>query len=273
MVDGAALEKRCAKAPRVRIPPSPPSTHGAPTPMRALAGSGPRSRPSKAARSGPLRRPSPRRRRAALGVDPGSLRSSQPPSPERPAGALTFLPKAPVLSVRLRLDAGAPRWGSIRDRSGPPSRLRPNARPARCRSCPRLRSSPSAFASTPAAGAPAPGDPSLRAARSLAGTLSRGRGRLVDYGAALEMRFGATRRGFESRPLRHRSPAGRPMPALAPALLAHGRLSPLALGTKHALRAPVLGRRLGLDRPPGERAGRPPAGRPMPALAPGALAR
>ena len=32
---------------------------------------------------------------------------------------------------------------------------------------------------------------------------SSGRGRLVDYGAALEMRFGATRRGFESRPLRH----------------------------------------------------------------------
>ena len=30
-----------------------------------------------------------------------------------------------------------------------------------------------------------------------------GRGRLVDYGAALEMRFGATHRGFESRPLRH----------------------------------------------------------------------
>ena len=29
------------------------------------------------------------------------------------------------------------------------------------------------------------------------------RGRLVDYGAALEMRFGETRRGFESRPLRH----------------------------------------------------------------------
>ena len=35
-----------------------------------------------------------------------------------------------------------------------------------------------------------------------------GRGRLVDYGAALEMRFGATRRGFESRPLRH---VARPM--------------------------------------------------------------
>ena len=31
-----------------------------------------------------------------------------------------------------------------------------------------------------------------------------GRGRLVDYGAALEMRFAATRRGFESLPLRHR---------------------------------------------------------------------
>jgi hypothetical protein len=65
----------------------------------------------------------------------------------------------------------------------------------------------------------------------------------VDYGAALEMRFGATRRGFESRPLRHlRAPGRRPMPALAPPLLAHGRLSPLA---------PVLGRRLGLDHPPG----------------------
>ena len=36
------------------------------------------------------------------------------------------------------------------------------------------------------------------------------RGRLVDYGAALEMRFAATRRGFESRPLRHpRRPSGR----------------------------------------------------------------
>ncbi len=29
------------------------------------------------------------------------------------------------------------------------------------------------------------------------------RGRLVAYGAALEMRFGETRRGFESPPLRH----------------------------------------------------------------------
>ena len=39
-----------------------------------------------------------------------------------------------------------------------------------------------------------------------------GRGRLVDYGAALEMRFGATHRGFESRPLRHaRTTSGRPV--------------------------------------------------------------
>ena len=30
VVDGAALEKRCAKAPRVRIPPSPPSAAGSP---------------------------------------------------------------------------------------------------------------------------------------------------------------------------------------------------------------------------------------------------
>jgi hypothetical protein len=65
----------------------------------------------------------------------------------------------------------------------------------------------------------------------------------VDYGAALEMRFGATRRGFESRPLRHlRTPGERPMPALAPPLLAHAPWSALA---------PVLGRRLGLDHPPG----------------------
>ncbi len=35
------------------------------------------------------------------------------------------------------------------------------------------------------------------------------RGRLVDYGAALEMRFGATRRGFESLPLRHHLALGR----------------------------------------------------------------
>jgi hypothetical protein len=44
----------------------------------------------------------------------------------------------------------------------------------------------------------------------------RGRGRLVDYGAALEMRFGATHRGFESRPLRHTRPArSRTMRALS----------------------------------------------------------
>ena len=43
-------------------------------------------------------------------------------------------------------------------------------------------------------------------ASSRRGPPHRGRGRLVDYGAALEMRFGATRRGFESRPLRHSWP-------------------------------------------------------------------
>ncbi len=47
-----------------------------------------------------------------------------------------------------------------------------------------------------------------------------GRGRLVDYGAALEMRFGATRRGFESRPLRHRLARG----------LAHGRVDVVRFG-------------------------------------------
>ena len=46
VVDGAALEKRCAKAPRVRIPPSPPKSSGrwrrrgsASRPRRARAGS------------------------------------------------------------------------------------------------------------------------------------------------------------------------------------------------------------------------------------------
>ncbi len=47
---------------------------------------------------------------------------------------------------------------------------------------------------------------------------SPGRGRLVDYGAALEMRFGATRRGFESRPLRQLPGLSRPVGALASAL-------------------------------------------------------
>ena len=37
VVDGAALEKRCAKAPRVRIPPSPPQTVVSDRPMPALA--------------------------------------------------------------------------------------------------------------------------------------------------------------------------------------------------------------------------------------------
>ncbi len=60
----------------------------------------------------------------------------------------------------------------------------------------------------------------------------------MDYGAALEMRFGATRRGFESRPLRHPPVAPTPMPALAPAVLAHAPWGALA---------PVLGHRLGLD--------------------------
>ena len=83
MVDGAALEKRCAKAPWVRIPPSPPGTHAFGRACTSVAGAG-----------------------------------------------------HPHTNVAARI---------------PPPR----------------------------------------------------RGRLVDYGAALEMRFGESRRGFESRPLRH----------------------------------------------------------------------
>src|SRR5262249_8420149 len=51
--------------------------------------------------------------------------------------------------------------------------------------------------------APGPREPSSRLRRSR-------RGRLVDYGAALEMRFAATRRGFESLPLRHSPVVDRP---------------------------------------------------------------
>ena len=50
----------------------------------------------------------------------------------------------------------------------------------------------------------------------------------MDYGAALEMRFGATRRGFESRPLRHRVPREHPMGALSLALLTHAAWAALA---------------------------------------------
>jgi hypothetical protein len=107
VVDGAALEKRCAKAPRVRIPPSPPFARRLDADA-CVGRSDPRSRTVRCARSGPPDR---------LGLD------------AHPTGF----------------------------------------RSASCRS--------------------APAQPR--------------RGRLVDYGAALEMRFGATRRGFESRPLRH----------------------------------------------------------------------
>jgi hypothetical protein len=110
VVDGAALEKRCAKAPRVRIPPSPPIARRLDADAR-VGRSGPRSRTFQCARS------------------------------------------------------------------GPPDRLGLDAQPT-----------------------------GFRSASCRAASFSRGRGRLVDYGAALEMRFGATRRGFESRPLRH-SPA------------------------------------------------------------------
>jgi hypothetical protein len=68
----------------------------------------------------------------------------------------------------------------------------------------------------------------------------------VDYGAALEMRFGATRRGFESRPLRHiRPPSGRPSRRWLPPGLTHApqgalvRSSPAALGWTPARQAEV----------------------------------
>src|SRR5258705_3559038 len=73
----------------------------------------------------------------------------------------------------------------------------------RCAKAPRVRIPPSPPQTRPSdrpAGATSVG---------FAVRASFGRGRLVDYGAALEMRFGATRRGFESRPLRHNAPGAR----------------------------------------------------------------
>ncbi len=52
MVDGAALEKRCAKAPRVRIPPSPPHMLPDLTVLGGVRACAPRSRTFKCARFG-----------------------------------------------------------------------------------------------------------------------------------------------------------------------------------------------------------------------------
>jgi hypothetical protein len=126
VVDGAALEKRCAKAPRVRIPPSPP-----------------------------------------------------PPPQERPW-------------VRCRLCSSLKHLGCAR--SGARIRLPRTAHAAEGRGT------------------------NQRLPERLS-SASR-RGRLVDYGAALEMRFGATRRGFESRPLRHSPAVNVPaQPGAKPSLL------------------------------------------------------
>ena len=89
------------------------------------------------------------------------------------------------------------------------------------------------------------------------------RGRLVDYGAALEMRFGATRRGFESRPLRHfRPPSGRPSGRRAPAVLTHAP-------SKCARSVLVARLRLPAHSSPGAPSPRPPCpGRPDSRAAP-----
>jgi hypothetical protein len=104
----------------------------------------------------------------------------------------------------------------------------------RCAKAPRVRIPPSP-----------PQPPTVRAGRRDAGRfrVSR-RGRLVDYGAALEMRFAATRRGFESRPLRHFAHRGDADPCV-------GRSGPHSR-TLECARSGPRGR-LGLDaRPSGE---------------------
>ena len=86
VVDGAALEKRCAKAPRVRIPPSPPSRSAPGRPMRALA-------PAVLAHALRVR----------------SLRSSAPPSPWTPRGARACQHGSPPVAADSAHDAPAGR--------------------------------------------------------------------------------------------------------------------------------------------------------------------
>ncbi len=97
MVDGAALEKRCAKAPRVRIPPSPPLTIPSVRPMPAMARprARPRGRPMKTV--GPMverrthptleRSPSGLWRRTGNAVWGNPSRVRIPPSPPLPVVA------------------------------------------------------------------------------------------------------------------------------------------------------------------------------------------
>jgi hypothetical protein len=82
VVDGAALEKRCAKAPRVRIPPSPPQTVVSARPTPALAR--PRAR-SRTVGCAPIpygeRSPSGLWRRTGNAVRGNPSRVRIPPSP------------------------------------------------------------------------------------------------------------------------------------------------------------------------------------------------
>ena len=86
VVDGAALEKRCAKAPRVRIPPSPPQTVVSARPMPALARPRARSRTRRVRSEFPSRERSPsglwRRTGNAVWGNPSRVRI--PPSPPLP---------------------------------------------------------------------------------------------------------------------------------------------------------------------------------------------
>ncbi len=103
MVDGAALEKRCAKAPRVRIPPSPPpgfriSRERSPSGLWRRTGNAVRGNPSRVRI--PPSPPSPRATPAADAVvgasapslthpEMRSLRCSAPPWPRPPARRAT----------------------------------------------------------------------------------------------------------------------------------------------------------------------------------------
>jgi hypothetical protein len=140
VVDGAALEKRCAKAPRVRIPPSPPQTRTSDrwprgAQPRAVVGGGPVSRsgcrysvPRERSPSGLWRRTGNAVRgnpsRVRIPPSPPSTRAGGTPGRALPAPVLAHgrpSPLAPVLAAafarppRRRADVTTPPgWRSFR---------------------------------------------------------------------------------------------------------------------------------------------------------------
>jgi hypothetical protein len=152
VVDGAALEKRCAKAPWVRIPPSPPATcHSAPV----------GSRPAGALRLIGERSPRGLGRRTGNAVWGNPSRVRIPPSPPPPRSPCVA--GSPRGDGRATGDPGAdgadPRYPSrCRARRGTSGALYLQSAPAGLNSHPRSPSSKAALASDVEGRVPRSGD-------------------------------------------------------------------------------------------------------------------